>query len=157
MTRLFLSALLAVLFAGVAHADFKAGRAAFEKGDYAATMAEWRPLAEEGDSVAQLALGELYLRGQGADQNFETAAEWLTKAAEAGHPRAQAVLGGLYAAGLGVPQDFTTSYFWMIVAAVWSQDQVRQAAMGSLGEVAKQLSPDEKIAIGKQAAAQWRR
>ena len=90
-------------------------------------------------------------------QDFKTAAEWLTKAAEAGEPKAQAMLGGLYATGLGVPQDFATSYFWMIVAAVWSQDKIRLAAMESLGEVGKQLTNDEKYAIGRQAAAQWRR
>jgi TPR repeat protein len=148
MTRLLLSALFAVLFAGVAHADFAAGQAAFEQGDFAAALGEWQPLAEGGDADAQLGLGELYLQGQGVDQDFKAAAEWLTKAAEAGHPRAQ---------GLGVPQEFSTSYFWMIVAAIWSQDEIRLAAMESLGEVAKQVSKDEKIAIGKQAAAQWRR
>ena len=157
MTRLFLSALFAVLFAGVAHADFAAGRAAFENGDYPAALREWQPLAEAGDVDAQVGLGELYLRGQGVTQDFKVAAEWLTKAAEAGDPKAQAMLGGLYATGLGVPQDFTTSYFWTIVAAIWSQDTIRLAAMESLGEVAKQLSKEEKIAIGKQAAAQWRR
>ncbi len=157
MTRLFLSALLVVLFAGVAHADVAAGRAAFERGDYAAALGAWQPHAEEGDVDAQLGLGELYLRGQGVTQDFKTAAEWLTKAAEAGDPRAQAMLGGLYAAGLGVPQDFATSYFWMIVAAIWSQDTIRLAAMESLGEVAKQISNEEKVAIGRQAAAQWRR
>jgi TPR repeat protein len=157
MTRLLLSALFAVLFAGVAHADFAAGQAAFEQGDFAAALGEWQPLAEGGDADAQLGLGELYLQGQGVDQDFKAAAEWLTKAAEAGHPRAQAMLAGLYATGLGVPQEFSTSYFWMIVAAIWSQDEIRLAAMESLGEVAKQVSKDEKIAIGKQAAAQWRR
>ncbi len=157
MTRLFLSALLAVLFAGVAHADFEAGRAAYENGDYAAALREWQPLAQEGDVLAQLALGELYLQGKGVAQDFTTAAEWLTKAAEAGQPRAQGMLGGLHAAGLGVPQDFATAYFWMIVAAVWSQDQIRQAAMDSLGEVGQQLTPEEKLAIAKQAAARWRR
>jgi TPR repeat protein len=156
MTRLFLSALLAVLLAGVAHADFTAGRAAYEKGDFAAALGEWQPLAEEGDVDAQLGLGELYLQGQGVAQDFKVAAEWLTKAAEGGHPRAQAMLGGLYATGLGVPQDFSTSYFWTIVAAIWSQDKIRLAAMESLGEVAKQLTPDEKRAIAVQAAAQWR-
>ena len=157
MTRLFLSALLAVLFAGVAHADFAAGRAAYEKGDYAAALGEWQPDAEEGDVDAQLGLGELYLQGQGVAQDFRIAAEWMTKAAEAGEPKAQAMLGGLYATGLGVPQDFATSYFWMIAAAIWSKDKIRLAAMESLGEVGNQLTKDEKYAIGKQAAAQWRR
>ncbi|MCH6587543.1 MAG: hypothetical protein IH805_04425 [Proteobacteria bacterium] len=49
------------------------------------------------------------------------------------------------------------AYFWMIVAAVWSEAEIRQQAMDSLGEVAEQLSPEEKQAIAKQAVPQWQR
>ena len=66
-------------------------------------------------------------------------------------------MGGLYAVGLGVPQDFGMAYFWMIVAAVWSEAEIRQQAMDSLGEVAEQLSPEEKQEIAEQAVPQWRR
>ena len=57
MKRLFLSALLAVLFASTAKADFDDGLAAYEEGDYAAALREWRPLADEGDLDAQFYLG----------------------------------------------------------------------------------------------------
>ncbi len=157
MKRLFLSALLAVLFASTAKAGFDNGLAAYEEGDYVAALREWRPLADEGDLDAQFYLGEMHLRGKGVDRDFKKASEWLAKAAQAGHPRAQGVLGGLYAVGLGVPQDFGRAYFWMIVAAIWSDAEIRQQAMNSLGEVAEQLSPEEKQAIAKQAVPQWRR
>ncbi len=106
MKRLFLSALLSVLLVGTASADFDAGLAAYEEGDYAAALREWRPLADEGDLDAQFYLGEMHLQGKGVDRDFKKASEWLAKAAQAGHPRAQGVLGGLYAVGLGVSQDF---------------------------------------------------
>jgi TPR repeat protein len=157
MKPVFLSALLAAFFVSAANADFDAGLAAYEAGDYAAALREWRPLAVEGDPDAQFYLGEMHLRGQGVARDFKKAADWLGKAAEAGHPRAQGMLGGLYAVGLGVPQDFGVAYFWMIVAAIWSEAEIRQQAMNSLGEVAEQLSPEEKQAIVKQAAPQWRR
>ncbi len=123
---------------------------------YAAALREWRSLAEEGDLDAQFYLGEMYLRGKGVDRDFKKALEWLAKAAQAGHPGAQGVLGGLYAVGLGVPQDFGVAYFWMIVAAIWSEAEIRQQAMNSLGEVAEQLSDEEKKAAAKQAVPQWR-
>ena len=157
MKRLILSALFSILLVGTARADFDAGLAAYEEGDYAAALHEWRPLAEEGDLDARFYLGEMHLRGKGVERDFQKAADWLAKAAEAGHPRAQGVLGGLYAVGLGVPQDFGRAYFWMIVAAIWSEDEIRQQAMNSLGEVAEQLSDEEKQAIARQAVPQWRR
>ncbi len=99
----------------------------------------------------------MHLRGKGGDRNLKKASEWLAKAAQAGHPGAQGVLGGLYALGrLGVPQDFGVAYFWMIVAAIWSEAEIRQQAMNSLGEVAEQPSDEEKKAVAKQAVPQWR-
>ncbi len=149
MKRLVLSAWLSVLLAGTASADFDAGLAAYEAGDYAAALREWRPVAVEGDLDAQFYLGETRLRGKGVARDFKTAADWLGKAAEAGHPRAQGVLAGLYAVGLGAPQDFGMAYFWTIVAAVWSEAEIGQQAMNSLGEVAEQLSHEEKQAIAE--------
>ena len=36
---------------------FEDGRAAYQRGDYATAFKLWRPLAEQGDSEAQFALG----------------------------------------------------------------------------------------------------
>jgi len=41
----------------VVAADFDAGFAAYQKGDYALALREWTPLAEQGDAGAQLVLG----------------------------------------------------------------------------------------------------
>ncbi len=38
-----------------------------------------------------------------------------------------------------------------------SEAEIRQQAMNSLGEVAEQLSDEEKKAVAKQAVPQWRR
>ena len=50
-------------------ADFQAGLDAFQKGDYVGAAKEWRPLAEEGDPIAQFNLGLLYLDGHGVPQS----------------------------------------------------------------------------------------
>ena len=40
--------------------DFQKGASAFERGDYATALREWRPLAEQGNASAQAMLGYLY-------------------------------------------------------------------------------------------------
>ena len=75
-------------------ADFQAGFAAAQKGDYAAALREWTPLAEQGDAVAQFNLGVMYQQGQGVSQDYQTALKWYALAAEQGDAKAQLVLGG---------------------------------------------------------------
>ncbi len=43
----------------------EAGLAAYSRGDYATALKEYRPLAEQGDAVAQFALGSMYENGRG--------------------------------------------------------------------------------------------
>ena len=38
-------------------ADFQKGAAAYQSGDYATTLREWKPLAEQGDADGQSNLG----------------------------------------------------------------------------------------------------
>ena len=77
----------------VVAADFQAGVAAYQKGDYAAALREWTPLAEQGDANAQYNLGVMYIEGQGVSQDYKQAAKWFTRAAEQGDAVAQFNLG----------------------------------------------------------------
>ena len=43
--------------AAPSQADFQAGQAAYKRGDYETALREWRPLADQGDPVAQSNLG----------------------------------------------------------------------------------------------------
>ena len=65
------TALLALTGAGTAAADVPAGIAAWQAGDYARAVAEWRPLAEAGDADAQFNLGQAYRLGRGVPQAVE--------------------------------------------------------------------------------------
>jgi len=98
-------------------ADFQAGLDAYEGGDYATTVNEWRPLAEQGDSVAQHHLAWLYLTGRGVPQDNEEAIRWLRKAAEQKNSDAQTNLGSLYLLGDTIPQDYTEARKWLRTAA----------------------------------------
>jgi uncharacterized protein len=43
--------------------DYKAGEDAYNRGDFATALREWRPLAEQGNDSAQFFLGVCYANG----------------------------------------------------------------------------------------------
>ena len=53
-------------------ADFDAGLAAYERGDYKTAVQEFRQLAEQGHAEAQNNLGVMYLTGQGVPSKEES-------------------------------------------------------------------------------------
>lgn len=74
-------------------ADVKAGVDAWQQGDYAKAIAEWRPLAQAGDPDAQFNLGQAYKLGRGVQPDLPVALDWYRKAAAQGHLRAEDNLG----------------------------------------------------------------
>ena len=85
--------------------------------DLAQSMVWYRKAAEQGNSVAQIALANMYYRGDGAPQDHAQAAAWYRKAAEQGHAAAEAALGVMYANGRGVPHDRAEALRWLRPAA----------------------------------------
>ncbi len=69
------------------------GIAAWQKADYAAAVAIWKPLAEKGDADAAFNLGQAYRLGRGATVDLAAAKGWYERAAAAGHLDAQTTLG----------------------------------------------------------------
>ena len=64
---------IALLVGGVSIAtaqDFQKGFAAYQAGDFATALQEWTPLAEQGNSTAQYALGVMYDNGYGVPQDY---------------------------------------------------------------------------------------
>ena len=53
--------------------DHAKGLDAAQRGDYATALKEFKPLAEQGDAIAQHNLGVMYGRGQGVTQDYKTA------------------------------------------------------------------------------------
>jgi len=116
MNRCFGFILFAILAAPAA-CDFKAGLEAYQRGDYATALSEWRPYAERGDAHAQFNLGLLYSRGLGTPEDQAEAARWYLKAAEQGVVAAQYNLGILCAGGQGVAKDYSLARDWYRKAA----------------------------------------
>ena len=108
---------LTLLVGNPASADFQKGFDAYERGDYATALREFRPLAEQGNAGAQNDLGVMYEKGQGVSQNDKTAVKWYRFAAEQGFASAQYNLGLMYRKGQGVPQNYKTAVKWYKLAA----------------------------------------
>lgn len=71
----------------------KAGIDAWQRADYPAAVATWRPLAERGDADAQFNLGQAYRLGRGVPLDLAAAKIWFERAARNGHIDAQTTLG----------------------------------------------------------------
>lgn len=129
--RKILGVAIAVLLsaASAGAQDYDAGWAAYERGDYAAALNEWRPLAEAGYPEAQFRLGMMYFRSEGVPQNKAEAARWFRLAADQGAALAQLVIAHAYYEGEGVPQDKAEAVRWFRLAA----DQGNADAQFELG------------------------
>jgi TPR repeat protein len=87
------AAACALMMAAPVLADVKAGVDAWQQGDYARAVAEWRPLAQAGDPDAQFNMGQAYKLGRGVQSDMSTAMDWYRKASAQGHARAEDNLG----------------------------------------------------------------
>ncbi len=117
MKRTISAVVVLIGLAAPAWAGFDEGVAAYNRGDYATALHEWRPLAKQGDAAAQFNLGLMYETGQGVPQNYVQAVRWYRTAADQGYASAQSNLGLLYADGQGVTQDYAEAVRWYRKAA----------------------------------------
>ena len=123
------------------HANYKAGLEAYERGDYATALREWRPLAEQGDASAQYNLGLLYTNGQGVPQDDVQARRWFEKAAVQGGAQVQVTLGNFYIRGQGGPQDYLKALVLFRLAADQG-DALAQMKLGVMYEDGKGVPQD---------------
>jgi hypothetical protein len=103
-------------------ADFEVGVAAYEKGNFAAALKEWRPLAKQGNAAAQYNLGLMYDMGKGVPQDYKAAIKWYTLSAEQGNAFAQYSLGLMYWSGAGTIVDYVTAHMWLNIASSNGKD-----------------------------------
>ncbi len=91
-----------ILFMGnAAFADYKAGKAAYDAGDYQTAYNQLLPLAEAGDAESQFLMGNMIHVSREDRSNIDEAIKWYKMAAEQNHIIAQRKLGGMY--GLKTP------------------------------------------------------
>src|SRR6185503_11457379 len=77
----------------IAAPSVRAGVEAWQAGNYAVAIGNWRPLADRGDADAQYNIAQAYFLGRGVPQNSNLAEQWYQRAARQGHEEAQANYG----------------------------------------------------------------
>lgn len=112
-------AMLAVFLAGgAATADLiEDGIAAYQAREFEAAVGFWRPLAEQGDPVAQFYMGFLHGEGQGVEKDDTEAVRWFILSGQQGYMPAQYRLGLLYSTGDVVEEDDAEGVKWYRMAA----------------------------------------
>lgn len=128
--------------------DFARGLSAYGKGDFAAALASWRPLAEQGNPVAQLNVGVMFAKGEGVAQDDGQAVEWIRKAASQGYAQARLSLANMYFAGRGVSKDLPQ-------AATLYRQAAEQGNSVAQQNLANMYYKGQGVARDEQAAAQW--
>lgn len=91
--RISLLVAAALLPAGAALADVKAGVDAWARGDYPAAVGQWQGPADKGDPDAQFNLGQAYKLGRGVPADLRKAEELFGQAAQKGHLQASDMYG----------------------------------------------------------------
>jgi len=90
------SALVVMTAPSPAHAQsVRTGIEAWQKGDFEAAVAAWRPLAAKGDADAAFNLGQAYRLGKGVPISLASAQQYYEAAARKGHADAATSLGVL--------------------------------------------------------------
>ena len=96
---------------------FSEALALYAKGEMQSAAPLLEQDARAGDAAAAVALGKLYLNGDGVERNPAMAAAWIERAAKRGNGGAAYHLGDAYRLGLGVPADLRTAIDWYETAA----------------------------------------
>jgi hypothetical protein len=132
-------------------------------------FATTKEMAEEGNAISQLILGNCYYDGNGVLKDDVKAVKWYKKSAEQGIAEAQSSLGSCYCIGAGVLKDPFESVKWYRKAAeqgdataqYWlglyyhsgfgvSKDPVEAYAYYNLAGMAKQMARNERQKLEKE-------
>ena len=113
--------------------------------DFAGTL----KAAKQGKASAQYNLGRMYDDGEGVAKDYTKAVYWYTKAAEQGVANAQDNLGCKYDKGQGVAKDMVLAYAWFNLAAINSENAVKNRDI-----VEHNLDP-AGINEGQRLASNW--
>jgi hypothetical protein len=114
---------------------------ALDRGEFAAALQLIQPLADQGEPLAEYALGGMYAYGFGVTRSYPEAVKWLRTAAGKGIAPAQYELGYMYENGQGVTQDFAEAARWYRMAAEQGDDS-SEVNLGYLYESGKGVARD---------------
>lgn len=112
--------------------------------------------AEQGDADAQLALGKIYVSGQGVPPSAQTAADWFSRSAAQGNAQAAYELARLYLSGEQLPRDVDggLSYLKLSAEKGYSAAQYMLGRLYQTGAENLEPNPVQAVFWWIQAAAQ---
>lgn len=131
-----------------------AGRAAFQRSDYVTAARLLGPVAEHGNSKAQMLIGFMFANGRGLPQSYDAAVYWYRLSAEQGDSTAQHLLGLMYDKGQGVPLDAVLAYKWLNLAAAGAPKSTREYYLRLRDAVASKMTRAQ-IEAGQSLALHW--
>jgi hypothetical protein len=122
--------------------------------DYKQAAAWYQKAADQGNTVAQIHLADLYRDGRGVTRDMAQAVDWYRKAADHGDAGAQGTLGILYSVGMGVQRDDVEAYYWLCLAAdVKGPNQDKWIT--NRQSVGQHITTDQQAAVEDRVAA-WK-
>ena len=130
--------------------DFEAGMQAYQQRDFKTAMEKWKPLAEDGNTSAQVNMGVMYFEGLGVARDYEEALKWYKMAALKGHAEAEYNLGVAYAQGRGTQQDQRE-------ALRWYRQSAERGYVPAQMMLAKMYYEGNGVAVNQAEAARWYR
>ena len=129
MKKLLVCILFVLLGTQMSAQEIDKGYEAYNDGDYATALNEWKPIAEQGYAFAQYNLGIMYEYGNGVAKDYAEAVKWYRLSAEQGYAIGQYSLGLMYSNGYGVLKDKAEAVKWWRLSA----EQGYVYAQGMLG------------------------
>ena len=123
---------------------------AYDRADYRTALKVWLESAKQGDTEAQVNVGEIFEKGLGTEPNYVIAAEWYRKAALNGNTRGAVNLGYLYEKGLGVVKNPVEALNWYRKASGLDTDELQYAStleaqsQEKIGKISQQLEQSKK-------------
>lgn len=142
--------------------DIEEGKEAAWRGDYAAALAVFRPLAEQGNAEAQYSLAGLYRDGRGVARDDQAAVRWYRRAAEGGSWWAALDLGLFYwgqvqaaeSGGGGPGERLMRVHMWLGIAAAQEDTGCVELAAPLLNAVAQSMTAAQ-IAEAEKHTRAW--
>lgn len=122
------------------------GMTAFERQEYRKAYTLLFPLAEIGDTFAQISIGYMLSQGLGVAKNEKEAIKWYEKAALKGDSDAQYNIGCMYETGRGSKQDYNKALEWYSKSAEQG-NKFAQEKLGSLYYKGNGVEVDYKKAV----------
>ena len=121
------------------------GYEAYNDGDYATALKEWKPIAEQGYAFAQYNLGIMFEYGNGVPKDYAEAVKWYRLSAEQGYAIGQYSLGLMYSDGYGVLKDKAEAVKWWRLSAKQGYAYA-QGMLGIMYELGEGVLKDNIIA-----------